>query len=96
MKALITALLLAVANPAMAFYCNPRDNTTRVLDAPAPNAIHPDWRGESYLGTGWTLSVRKTVTVHGFRFYRGDLLSTRGGVINRNVYGLVKEWECSL
>lgn len=77
-------------------YCNPRDNTARILRSPSPNAIHPDWRGESYIGTGWTIVTAGTQIQNDTgRYLRGNLVSTRGGITARGVYISAREWACS-
>jgi hypothetical protein len=76
--------------------CTPLDNTARILTQPTPNAIHPDWRGSSYVGTAWTF-VPKGAPVNGSTgvYAKGDLYSARGGVVNKGIFILLSEWQCS-
>ena len=76
-------------------WCNPTSNTARVLDRPSPNSVHPDWRGESYIGKGWAFRPKEFVRADIGTFVKGDLFSTRGGLANADVYILLKEWDCS-
>lgn len=90
---------IALALPAHATdrvtACHPRDNTARVLATPSPNAIHPDWQGESYLGVSWFLVVNSSTTVQPTgNFLRGNLYSSRGGLTDRNVWVVSREWRC--
>lgn len=90
------AMVAWLAAPAAAkTICNARDNTARILTSQSPNDIHPDWKGESYVGTGMAFVVRKVVTTDVGRYLFGDLYSTRGSVINPNVYVIAKEWSCA-
>lgn len=74
--------------------CNPRDSSSRILASPAPNDIHPDWQGESFIGGSWSLIPFGTVDDWTTGFYiRGNLYSPRGGLQN-TVYVLAKEWLC--
>lgn len=90
---LLTGGLVATGLPsaAQATQCSPVDGTARVLRSPNPNDTHPDWRGESRLGTSWTFERAGTAPAG---FLRGNLVSPRGGVVNRGVYILPREWEC--
>lgn len=93
---LVIAVLLGLASEAVAAMdCSPRDNTARILTRPSPNAIHPDWRGESYVGLSWSLKTSGHV-IHGDPgyFLRGDLYSPRGGLVNRRIYVIAREWDC--
>jgi uncharacterized protein YecT (DUF1311 family) len=76
--------------------CSPKTNTARILTRAAPNAIHPDWRGDNFVGTGWTLTPKRTVTNLTGTYAIGDLHSgSTGGIVNRNVFVLLSEWDCS-
>lgn len=91
----------AIASPAMtertAIYCHPKDTTARILKSPNPNDLHPDWTGENRIGTGWTLSAKDVRTSETKTYYIfGDLLSPRGGVVNKGVWVLTAEWDCDI
>lgn len=92
-------LLIACAHPVASkpVSCTPRDNTARILMAPSPNALHPNWKGDAYIGTSWSLLVDdivKSQTKNSTGVYlRGDLVSPRGGT-TKNVFVLAKEWNC--
>src|SRR5882757_6898413 len=59
--ALAAISILCVASAAADPYCSPGSNSARILTKPAPNALHPDWRGDNFVGTGWTLIPKKIV-----------------------------------
>jgi hypothetical protein len=92
---LIAALVLFSSTQASALSCNPRDVTARILKTPNPNDIHPDWQGGSNIGTAWTLSATGRVQSATGTYLKGNLLSPRGGVINRGVFIMPAEWDCS-
>jgi hypothetical protein len=96
---LVTAVLETAAAPVPRLMCNPKDNTARVLASPSPNATHPDWSGPDTVGTSLTFvaddgPLDGHKDPHSNPYLRGDLLSARGGVLNRGVYVLFKEWDC--
>lgn len=92
---LITAVGVVIASPVgAANWCHPIDNTARILASLNPNDIHKDWSGESYIGTGWALAPGRAITADGTAYIEGDLYSPRGGLVNRKVYVLRKEWLC--
>jgi hypothetical protein len=95
MIAVLGSTLLFASTPAFALMCNPKDVTARVLKSPNPNDIHPDWRDGSHLGTAWTLKATRRVQSETGTYLQGDLLSPRGGIINRGVFALMPEWDCS-
>lgn len=45
---------LLVSSPAFSLECHPKDNSARILASPRPNDIHPDWKGEAYVGMSWS------------------------------------------
>lgn len=97
MRALVAAgaVLPLLTAPVMAcMVCSPTGNATRVLASPAPNDIHPDWAGQSYIGTGWYVEQEDLIKDGQFIFIRGHLFSPRGGD-QGEVFGLLDEWECS-
>jgi hypothetical protein len=74
--------------------CSPNTNAARILAQPSPNAIHPAWRGDAFVGVSWSFLPRRTVSNMTGQYAFGDLLSPRGGVVNRDVYILLSEWQC--
>jgi hypothetical protein len=96
MRSLFALMFLAVIAPlpAFALQCSPRDNSARILSSPSPNDIHPDWRGEAYLGTSWTFIAHGSAEDGTGKYLRGNLISPRGGLINADIYILRKEWDC--
>jgi hypothetical protein len=94
---LMAAASLAVyAAPASAApSCSPSSNSARILTKPSPNALHPDWQGDNFVGTGWSLTPKKIISNVTGRYALGDLHGSRGGVVNRNVYVLLSEWDCA-
>lgn len=75
-------------------WCHPTDNTARVLSSANANDVHPDWRGESYLGMAWAMQPKRRAEKNGVVYYSGDLYSPRGGLVNPGVFVLAREWEC--
>lgn len=75
--------------------CAPKGTTARILKSAAPNDIHPDWKGESYIGTGWRIELTNALLKDGNVYLFGDVLSPRGGVVNRGIFVLAGEWDCS-
>lgn len=86
------SLLLPTA--ALALQCAPKDNSARILSSPSPNNIHPDWRGDAYVGMSWTFEAYGSAEDGTGRYLRGNLISPRGGLANTDVYILRKEWDC--
>ena len=86
---------LALATPAHSLMpvCNPEDVTARILQSANPNDIHKDWRGESRIGTAWSLIKMRRVEKDGVEYLRGTLISPRGGAMGE-VYVLRTEWDC--
>ena len=75
--------------------CSPKDSTARVLQSPAPNDTHPDWTGESQLGTAWELRAHGRVKDDmGVRYLFGEIVSPRGGIISARAFVIEKEWTC--
>ena len=93
---LAVAILLGIDGASAKVACTPLTNTARILVTPNPNDIHPDWRGENYVGTAWSVvSPGKAVVNDTGRYLKGDLYSPRGGRVNRSVFILVGEWDCT-
>jgi len=58
---LVAAAVVGMSRSAVAAeVCNPIDNTARILSRPVPTAIHPDWKGDNYVGTAWGVIVKDT------------------------------------
>lgn len=75
--------------------CTPMDNSVRILRSPSPNDLHPDWKGEAYVGQSWSLRVTGSpVRSDSGSYIKGDLVSPRGGVANKGVYIVTREWDC--
>ncbi len=76
--------------------CAPKDNTARILKSAHPLDLASNWSGTNYIGTAWSfLPKRYVVTdLQGGIFLQGDLVSTRGGVSDKNVFILFDEWTC--
>jgi hypothetical protein len=74
--------------------CSPKTPAARILAKPAPNAVHPHWRGDNFVGTDWTFIPRQTVTNTTGSYARGDLHGSRGGVVDRDIFVLLSEWAC--
>lgn len=74
--------------------CSPKANSARILTKPSPNAIHPDFSGDSFVGLGWGFNPEKIVTNVTGRYARGNLRGSHGGVRNAGVYILLSEWSC--
>jgi len=91
---IVAAAFLLAPSAAAAMQCYPKDNSARILSSPSPNDIHPDWRGDSYVGTSWSFSVHGSAEDGTGRYLRGNLMSPRGGLVSPDVYILRKEWTC--
>jgi hypothetical protein len=92
--ALLTLLVPSVAQAKLPHMCSPLAQTARILATPNPNDIHPDWRGESTVGLAWSFEVKDSARSQTGTFYKGDLISPRGGTVNRNAFILASEWQC--
>jgi hypothetical protein len=88
------SLLLGTNSLYAREYCAPKDNTARILTEALPNAIHPDYGGGAFVGMGWTFIPTGRLATHTGEYAKGDLLGSRGGVVNRNVFILISEWTC--
>ena len=73
---------------------NAKDNTAHILQSANPNDIHPDWRGEAYVGMGQGFVPRMRKKTDTGLYLKGDLYSTRGSILNKNVWIIAKEWTC--
>lgn len=92
---MIFTLLLATSHP-IDLSCNARDNSARILRSASPADVHPDWSGDSVIGTGQGVRANAWLAdTFGNVYLRGDLYSTRGGLLNRDVFILQREWNCT-
>lgn len=76
--------------------CIPRDNSARVLSSPTPNDVHPDWSGDTYLGTSWSFDPHGSASDHTGQYLRGNLFSPRGGLVSPDVYNFGEGMEVSV
>jgi hypothetical protein len=74
--------------------CAPKSNQSRILSGPSPNDIHPDWRDG--IGLSWTVLADQVIKKDVNTYLKGNLYSPRGGLINKNVFIIQNEWDCSL
>jgi len=78
--------------------CAPKDNMARILKSPHPLDYAPDWSGNNYIGTGWTFMPKRYVVdpdMQGSIYLQGNLITTRGGLLPRDVFVLYAEWDCA-
>jgi hypothetical protein len=77
--------------------CAPKDNMARILKSAHPLDYVPNWSKTNYLGTGWTFMPKRYVVTElaGGIFMQGNLIATRGGTTDRNVFILFSEWDCA-
>lgn len=94
MKLALAVILALASGAAAAESCAPSSNAARILSKPAPNAVHPDWSGDSYVGLSWSFETTEQVEQDDITYLKGDLISPRGGVVNEGVYILADEWDC--
>lgn len=68
--------------------CVPKDDTARILQSAHPNDLVPLWSKHNYVGTGWTFLPKRyeETELDGGIFLQGDLISTRGAVVSRDVF----------
>ena len=109
-NAIMSLVLLTVSYPgeaanAATILCRPLNTTTRILNSPSQNNIHPNWTGDSYIGMSWNLIKYGTVNKGGVQFIKGKLLPpfrpssgyTYEQYVNGKgdtVWGISREWEC--
>ncbi len=76
--------------------CVPKDNTARILKSGNPLDYAPNWSGKNYLGLAWSFVPKRYVVtqIEGGIFLQGDLIATRGGTTDKNVFILFNEWKC--
>jgi hypothetical protein len=76
--------------------CFPKDNTVRILKSANPLDYAPNWSKTNAVGTAWWFAPKRYVVteIQGGVFLQGDLTSPRGGVTDRDVFILAKEWDC--
>jgi hypothetical protein len=75
--------------------CSPKNNQSRILSSSNPNDIHSQWRGESRIGSSWSLMADQVIKNDDITYLQGDLYSPRGGLVNKNVFVIKNEWDCS-
>ncbi|MFN6486276.1 MULTISPECIES: hypothetical protein [unclassified Nostoc] len=73
--------------------CAPKSNQSHILSAPNPKKIHPNWKNG--IGYSWTLLGKKIIKNNTGIYIKGNLYSPRGGLVNKNVFIIQKEWDCS-
>jgi hypothetical protein len=81
----------AVKIPEMGKGCVPIYGA-KVFSAPDRSKVHPDWTGETKIGT-WGLADTQIIANSTDRYVYGKLYSPRGGY-QKWVYGLAEEWTC--
>ena len=91
--AAIIAILLGGAAHAAPVQCTPKDKTARILKSANPNDTAPGWKMGN-VGTATSFTVKRTVDADTGKYFEGDLTSTRGGTIGRNLFILAQEWDC--
>jgi hypothetical protein len=91
--AAITAILLSGAAHAAPVQCTPKDKTARILKSANPNDTPPGWKMGN-VGTATSFTVKRTVNADTGKYFQGDLISTRGGILGRNLFILAQEWDC--
>jgi hypothetical protein len=88
-----TTILLSGAAHAAPVQCSPKDNTARILKSANPNDTAPGWK-MAIVGTATSFTVKRTVNADSGKYFQGDLISTRGGILGRNLFILAQEWDC--
>ena len=70
--------------------------STAINKSANPLDYAPNWSGKNYLGLAWSfVPKRYAVTqIEGGIFLQGDLIATRGGTTDKNVFVLFDEWKC--
>ena len=91
--AAITTILLSGAAHAAEVQCTPKGNTARILKSANPNDTAPGWK-LAIVPTSTSFIVKRTVNTDAGKYFQGDLISTRGGKIGRNLFILAQEWDC--
>lgn len=91
----ILALIGTYGTCSAGSLCLPKDSNARILSAPSPMAIDPQWTGDSHIGTGWSFYVTQKVNSATGAFAKGNLHGTRGGIAQKDVYVLLSEWTCN-
>src|SRR5215831_10115122 len=93
LAATATILLSGAANAEEPMQCSPKDNTVRILKSASPNDTAPGWK-LAIVPTSTSFTVKRTVNTDAGKYFQGDLISTRGGKIGRNLFILAQEWDC--
>jgi hypothetical protein len=78
--------------------CFPKDNTARILKSANPLDYVPNWSKTNAVGTAWWFVPKRYVVteIEGGVYLQGDLTSPRGGVTDRDIFILAKEWDCGV
>lgn len=90
----IVVCCIGMVCPAQADWCHPIVITARILASPNPNDLHRNWRGENFVGLAWALAPGRRIVADGTPYIKGSLYSPRGGLVEKDVYVLFKEWSC--
>jgi hypothetical protein len=91
--AAISTTLLTGAAHAAPMQCTRKTTTARILQSANPNDTAPDWQ-DGNVGTGMGFVVKRTVNAETGKYFQGDLISTRGSAMDRNVFILAQDWNC--
>ena len=91
--ATIATILLSGAAHAAPIHCSPKDNTARILKSANPNDTAPGWK-MARIGAATSFTVKRTVNDYTGKYFQGDLISDRRGIIGRNLFILAQEWDC--
>lgn len=99
MRFLLALALLAFAGSAAAApvvgTCSPVRTGAGIYASADATDIHPDWADGSEVGLGWTFEQRgDEAGADGSYYLFGDLLDSRGNVVNQGVYVSDMQWEC--
>jgi hypothetical protein len=93
LAAIATILLSGAAHAEEPMQCSPKDNTVRILKSANPNDTAPGWK-LAIVPAATSFAVKRTVDTDAGKYFQGDLISTRGGKIGRNLFILAQEWDC--
>src|SRR5262245_17623784 len=92
LAAIATILLSGTAHSAEV-QSTPKDKTARIRKSANPNDTAPGWK-MAIVGTAATFTVKRTLSAETGKYFQGDLTSTHGGTIGRNLFILAQEWDC--
>jgi len=94
LAAIATLLLSGPAHAEEPMKCSPKDKAARILKSANPNDTAPGWK-MAIVGTATSFTVRRAVNADTGKYFQGDLISDRGGIIGRNLFILAQEWDCA-